>query len=66
MKPLLENLAYQELKQQTHAYAERAAKRQRIRAQKTKYVNNDVGVYYNSLPIFGRRAPVNPNAVKMH
>jgi hypothetical protein len=59
-------LAYQELKQQTHAYAERAAKRQRIRAQKTKYVNNDVGVYYNSLPIFGRRTPVNTNAVKMH
>lgn len=59
-------LAYQELKQQTHAYAEKTAKRQRIKAQKTKYVNNDVGVYYNSLPIFGRRAPVNTNAVKMH
>lgn len=59
-------LAYQELKQQTHAYAERAAKRQRIRAQKTKYVNNDVGVYYNGLPIYGRKAPVNTNAVIMH
>ena len=59
-------LAYVELKQQTHVTAERTAKRQRIRAQKNKALSNDVGVYYSSLPIYGRNTPVNTNAVIMH
>lgn len=59
-------LAYVELKQQTHVTAERTAKRQRIRAQRTKSLNNDVGVYYSGLPIYGRRAPINTNSVIMH
>lgn len=60
------SLAYQELKQQTHAYAEKTAKRQRIKAQRQKYVNRDALVAYNQLPIFGRRTGVATNKVIMH
>ena len=59
-------LAYQELKQQMHAGAERTAKRQRIKAQRQKYVNNDALVTYNQLPIFGRRTGAVTNRVLMH
>ncbi len=60
------SLAYQELKQQTHAYAEKTAKRQRIKAQRQKYVNRDALVAYNQLPIFGRRTGVVTSKVIMH
>lgn len=60
-------LAFQELKQQTHQKAEQTAKRQRIKAQHRKYVNNDINVYYNSLPIYGRRMRSNTTpAIIMH
>ena len=59
-------LAFQELKQQTHAYAEKTSKRQRIKAQKNKYVNDDHTVYYNSLPIFGRKGRNPTPAIIMH
>jgi len=59
-------LAYQELKQQTHAYAERTAKRQRIKAQRQKHVNRDAMITYNQLPIFGRRTGAVTSKVIMH
>lgn len=60
-------LAFQELKQMTNQKAEQTAKRQRIKAQKQKYVNNDHMVYYDSLPIFGRRGKAHSTpAVILH
>lgn len=52
-------LAFQELKQMVNQKAEQTAKRQRIKAQKQKYVNNSHSVYYNSLPIYGRMGRAN-------
>lgn len=59
-------LAYQELKQMQHPIAERTAKRQRIKANRTKYVDNNLLTYYGSLPIYGRSSSSTTNKVIMH
>jgi len=48
-------LAFVEMKQSQHPIAERTAKRQRIKAQKTKSAMNDWRLYYNTqLPDYSR------------
>lgn len=60
-------LAFEELLQMQHQKAAQTAKRQKIKAQKTKFVNNDPTLYYSSLPIYGRRKNRNTTpALIMH
>lgn len=60
------SLAAQEVKQMTNQKAEQTAKRQRIRNQRQKFVNNDATVYYNSLPIYGKRGRLVSPTIVMH
>lgn len=59
-------LAFAEMKQATHPKAEQTAKRQRIKAQKAKYVMNDAYLNYTALPNYGRGGRMSARPFKLH